>query len=221
MSSSLTQKPKNIVSTPPPSDITLFEGAYDYDTLKTKFFDKGYLIKSIIVTQAKDRYQCLSGFDKYPIRDITLKAYDIRYECISKNNNCVTDVKCGVPGKIQPSVKGTDVKQFSCNDKNKSEDTQTICNLLAEDYNCSNKKLTTTTKKPEITTTKSVCPTFQQLLDINMPRKKENYFTNKFLFNDDILSDHLEKDHPELTPDYVPPTTTTSSADSLDILFQK
>lgn len=217
MSSSIVKNSNtknDLNQTPPPPTITLYEGAYDYDALKSKFFDKGYLIKSIIVARAKDRYQCLSGFDRYPVRDLTTKAYDIRYECISdKNNNCVTDVKCGVPGKIQPSVKGTGVRQFNCNDKEKSPEQDKICNLLGSNYNCASSKPTTTLPP---TTTKAVCPTFQQLLDVNMPRKKEDYFTNKFVFNDEVLNSHLEKDHPELLPDYVPPTTTTKKNKNLD-----
>ncbi len=205
------------ITTPPPQEITLYEGAYDYETLKRKYFNKGYSIRSIDITEAKLYYECLSGFDKYPISNLTKQAYDIRYECISDNkDNCVTDVKCGIPGKIQPSVRGSGTKTFNCNDKDKTPDQEKICNLLQKDYNCMPELPTTT--PPPTTTTQKTCPTFQQLLDINMPKKKENYFTNKFLLDEQMLQDHLLKDHKELNPNTIitystppPPTTTTTT----------
>ena len=210
-------------------EVTLYEGAYDYDYLKRRYFDKGYLIRSIEVKKAALYYECLSGFSKYPIRNITSHSYDIKYECITNDKEeCVVDVKCDIPGRIQPSLLGDSSRVFNCNDKDQSADQKRICNLLRGDYNCTADLPTTTTTPIPTTTTQKTCPSFQELLDINLPKQKENNFTNKLIFNEEALTDHLLKDHKELSSDYndtiimdtnkTKPVTTTTTTNSPTII---
>ena len=106
--------------------------------------------------------------------------------------------------RIASLQKGAGTKIFNCNDKQKTPDQDTICSLLGKSYSCS--APTTTTKKATTTTiANKVCPTFQELLEDNMPKLSEDYYTNQALWDEELLDEHLSKDHPELSPNYVPP----------------